>query len=73
MFCKEAVIWARLTHENILPLLGVTIDPPQLVSNWMTGGDLPGYVRRRPGADLLRLVGVCPVVFIPRSFPLPVI
>jgi len=39
----------------------------------MPGGDLPGYVKRRPGADLLRLVGVSPVVFILRSSPPPVI
>ena len=51
-------MWKRLTHPNILPLLGVTITPLQLISNWMPGGQLPEYIRKHPDADRLRLV--CP-------------
>lgn len=39
MLCREAATWKHLKHPNILPLLGVTLSPHQLVSNWMTGGD----------------------------------
>ena len=51
-------MWRHLTHPNILPLLGVTITPFQLISNWMSGGDLPGYVQKNPNVDRLKLVGV---------------
>ena len=58
-------MWKRLTHPNILPLLGITLTPFQLVSSWMSGGDLSGYVKNHPDADRLVLVGVAPIVFIP--------
>ncbi|KAF9645728.1 kinase-like protein [Thelephora ganbajun] len=55
-FCKEAVMWKRLDHPNVLPLLGVTIFPLQLISNWMTGGNLPDYIERHTDADRIRLL-----------------
>ena len=57
-------MWKHLTHPNILPLLGVTIGPFQLVSNWMPGGNLPEYIGEHPDADRLGLVGLYPVTFI---------
>ena len=51
-------MWKHLTHPNIVPLLGVTITPYQLISTWMSGGDLPGYIEKNPNADRLKLVGV---------------
>jgi len=66
-------MWKRLTHPNVLPLLGVTIFPLQLISIWMSGGDLPEYIEKYPNADRLRLVGGPPVVFIPHLLPLQVI
>lgn len=33
-------MWKHLKHPNIVPLLGITISPPQLISRWMPGGDL---------------------------------
>ena len=61
-------MWKRLTHPNILPLLGVTITPFQLVSNWMSGGDLPEYIKKYPDADRLGLVGAFPWR-LPRTYP----
>ena len=72
-FCQEAVMWKRLKHPNILPLLGITVIPLQLISNWMSNGDLPEYLRRHSDADRLELVCVHPVVLIPRLFPSPAI
>ena len=60
MFCQEAVMWRNLKHENILPLLGATISPPQLVSTFMPAGDLSAYIKKNPDADRVRLVGVHP-------------
>jgi serine/threonine protein kinase len=51
-------MWKHLTHPNILPLLGITITPLQLVSNWMPGGDLPDYIKKHSDADRLGLVSV---------------
>ena len=57
-FCQEAIMWKYLTHPNIVPLLGVSTTPFQLISNWMSCGDLPGYIKKNPDADRLKLVGV---------------
>ncbi|KAF9645430.1 kinase-like protein [Thelephora ganbajun] len=56
IFCKEAVMWKYLQHANILPLRGVTMDPLQLVSNWMPDGNLSNYIRDNPNADRLGLL-----------------
>jgi len=50
-------VWRRLEHPNIVPLLGVTVVPLQLVSVWMPGGELLGYIERNPSIDRLSLVG----------------
>ena len=69
-FCQEAIMWKHLTHPNIVSLLGVTPTPFQLVSNWMSGGDLPEYIKNNSDADLLGLVGVPSVLLITCSLPL---
>ena len=66
-------MWKNLTHPNILPLLGVTTTPFQLISEWMPGGDLPVYIKKNPDVDRLQLVGVPPPVFIQYLFQPPVI
>jgi len=66
-------MWKHLTHPNVLPFLGITLAPFQLVSEWMSGGDLPQYIKNHPGADRLGPVGVPPIVFISRLFLLPAI
>jgi len=66
-------MWKHLEHPNVLPLLGVTLTPFQLVSNWMPGGDLLGYINKHSDADRLGLVGVLPVAPTSRLFPPPVV
>ena len=51
-------MWKRLIHPNIVPLLGMTSTPLQLVSEWVSGGDLTEYIKKHPGADRLSLVRV---------------
>jgi hypothetical protein len=63
-------MWKRLTHPNVLPLLGVAINGFQLVSEWMSGGHLLGHVQKNSDADQLELVGILPVAFIPNLPPL---
>ena len=55
-FHQVTVVWKHLTHPNIVPLLGVTINPPQLISDWMPGGDLTEYVASHLDTDRIRLV-----------------
>ena len=66
---QEAVVWKHLEHKNIVPFLGVTSTPLQLISDWMPGGDLREYIKKRPHADRLGLVGVSSVVFNPTLIP----
>jgi serine/threonine protein kinase len=68
-FCQEAVTWKRLTHPNILSLLGITIVPLQLISNWMSNGDLLEYLKGHSDADRLGLVCTHSVAFIPCLLP----
>ena len=57
MFYLEVITWQRLNHTNIVPFLGCTLDPPQLVSVWMLGGGLMEYINERPEKNRLALVG----------------
>lgn len=50
-------MWKHLTHPNIVPLLGITLTPLQLISAWMPGGELKEYVTSHPDMDRLGLVG----------------
>ena len=54
-------MWKRLDHKNVVPLLGITLTPLQLISDWMPNGDLTEYVKGHSDADRLGLVGVPPV------------
>ncbi|KAF9641912.1 kinase-like protein, partial [Thelephora ganbajun] len=54
--CREAVVWKRLNHPNIVPFKGVTFEPLQLVSEWMPGGELREYVRGNREANLVNLL-----------------
>ena len=62
-FYEEVITWKRLEHPNIVPLLGIntTPSPPQLISDWIPGGNLTEYIRNNPGADRLGLVGTPPL------------
>ena len=57
VFHQVTVVWKHLVHPNIVPLLGATIDPPQLISDRMPGGSLTEYIASHPDADRISLVG----------------
>ena len=67
------VVWKNLWHPNVVPLLGVTADPIQLVLGWMPDFDLTGYITNHPDADRLNLVGVSSTVLCDVLIPSPVI
>ena len=57
LFCRETIAWKHLSHPSIVPFAGVTLEPLQLVSEWMPGGELRRYIQKNPGANLIHLVG----------------
>lgn len=55
---REAEIWQRLKHPNVLPLLGVYESPRQFcfISPFMSNGSLSAYIRLHPEENRIRLV-----------------
>ncbi|KAF9785479.1 CNH domain-containing protein [Thelephora terrestris] len=53
---REAVMWKRLRHPNIVPLIGVTRTPLQFVSEWMPNGTVTDYLCENPGANRIALL-----------------
>ncbi|KAF9789491.1 kinase-like protein, partial [Thelephora terrestris] len=51
IFYQEAIMWKRLEHKNIVPLLGVTTTPLQLISEWILGGNVREYIGKYPNAN----------------------
>lgn len=52
------MIWKRLSHPNILPLLGVSTngDNLRMISKLMSHGNLMAYLSTHPSANRLLLV-----------------
>ena len=55
-FNQVAAISKHLKHPNIVPLLGATTEPLELISELMPGGELLGYIAGHPDADRLSLM-----------------
>ena len=53
-------MWRALRHPNVLPLLGVSATEPRfaMVSEWMENGNINEFVKARPEADRVELVGL---------------
>ncbi|KAL5483006.1 hypothetical protein ACEPAI_8235 [Sanghuangporus weigelae] len=60
LFTKEIYVWSKLSHCNILPLLGYAIDKstefPMLISEWMENGSAWKYVTSHPDCDIMYLL-----------------
>jgi serine/threonine protein kinase len=72
--CKDVILWKRLSHPNIIPLLGASIDDTLLytVSKWMNQGTIVRYLRSNPGANRRKLVGPAEhVVVYVKSYLIP--
>ena len=59
-----AVAWKHLKHPNVVPLLGATITPLQLVSDFVPGRDLLHSIKHH-NVNRLTLVCIHPPVLIP--------
>ena len=67
MLYREAVTWKRLKHANVVPFIGVTFAPLQIVSEWMPGGDLTAHIKSNPQANRISLVGTLFIPSTPRN------
>ena len=58
-FCKESIIWMRVSHPHVLQLIAVDINPLtnqcSMISEMMMNGNIKEYISKNP-ADRLRLV-----------------
>ena len=52
-------MWRTLRHPNVLPLIGVMMSEAQfaMISDWMVNGNVNEFVKARPDANPLKLVG----------------
>lgn len=52
--------WKTSRHQNVLPLLGVTMSDNQfaMASEWMGNGNINGFVRAHGGVNRFELVGI---------------
>ncbi|KAF9785472.1 kinase-like domain-containing protein [Thelephora terrestris] len=55
-FYKEAIMWKRFRHPNVVAFIGVTRNPLQFVSEWVPNGTLTQYVNKNPGANRIGLL-----------------
>ena len=62
-------MWKHLHHQNIVPLLGVTSPPLQLISEGMSDRELTEHIKKYPDTDRLCLVGVPRILFDPSFTP----
>ncbi|KXN84711.1 Putative L-type lectin-domain containing receptor kinase I.4 [Leucoagaricus sp. SymC.cos] len=62
-YLKELILWAHISHDNILPLHGVFLKQKMeisLVSPWMENGNLKDYVKATKDRQESRMPLVCP-------------
>ncbi|KAG8947548.1 hypothetical protein FRC03_001009 [Tulasnella sp. 419] len=52
---REILVWSRLQHPHIVPLVGFRFEPTCLISPWYSNGNLKDWVRRHPQAEKRKL------------------
>ena len=57
-FCHEATLWKRLDHQNVARVLGVTIDPYQIVFDRVSDKDIMKYISTEEGVNRVVLVSL---------------
>ncbi|CCL98659.1 uncharacterized protein FIBRA_00661 [Fibroporia radiculosa] len=57
-FGREAVLWKRLRHANIVEFIGVNTElfPLSMVCEWMKNGDVMSFLKAHPGSNRLELL-----------------
>jgi hypothetical protein len=69
---KEAVLLQSLRHPNVVPFVGITVQPHQLrlISKWMKHGHITGYLKNNPEASKVDLVSSHTTMLLPAEFVL---
>ena len=49
-------MWKRLRHPNVVPFIGITTNPLQIVLERMPNRTLTEYVDKNPGVNRIGLV-----------------
>src|SRR5579872_1392860 len=59
-FCREVITLKRMSHPNILELVGVMMNDQEwaMVSPWMANGDIMGYLKGHHQANPLKLASI---------------
>ncbi|KAG6808709.1 hypothetical protein H0H92_003174 [Tricholoma furcatifolium] len=57
LYAKEAIVWAQLSHPNILPFLGICQfhSRPAIVTPWAENGHINDYLTRNPDVNRVLL------------------
>ncbi|KAF9789440.1 kinase-like domain-containing protein, partial [Thelephora terrestris] len=56
IYQNSQVCVKRLTHQNIVPFIGATVNPLRIASEWMPGGDLTTYINTKPRTNQVALL-----------------
>ena len=61
-FCREVIVWKRLSDANTLSLIGAYMHGPELVmvSEWMDNGNIKQYLQRNTRVNKPSLVSTPP-------------
>lgn len=59
---REAKLWMKLDHKNILPFLGIMESPQEFyfVSPYQSNGSLKAYLNKHPDCDRIHMVRYLP-------------
>lgn len=62
---QETTVWRRLSHPNVLPVLGVTpkFFPLRVVTEWMINGNIMDFTHKHPEVNRLYLVCSVPTFY----------
>ncbi|KAG6834483.1 hypothetical protein H0H93_009397 [Arthromyces matolae] len=60
IYAQEAILWAQLSHPNVLPFYGISRFRSRLalVTHWAANGHLGDYLKSNPEANHILLVNV---------------
>jgi len=64
-------MWNRLRHPNIVPIIGVTTKPLQIVLEWMPNGTLTKFIEKNPSASRIGLVSPSLQSYLTDNFIFP--
>ena len=72
-FAKEVYVWSKLSHPNVLPLLGFAFCEdtrfPLLVSAWMHLGTAWSYVQNNRELHLIHVAILVCVIYLTSAVP----